>query len=204
MADVWLGRFSRWVEKLFNAKGGPLLLDIDPAVKCVLSFQSGVEELYLQSVYRYAVIIGIGAVAGQQAAFGVRNPSGSNVIATIELIGAGPSVATVSTFHLSQSAVTPGNDFAGTVKGFRLDARANPQSSMITTFGNVANADLANITFIASGNNSIATGIIDMTQGRPLTLLPGDGIRCVDQTVNEAFSVEMLWRERALETSELT
>lgn len=205
MPDVWLGRYSRWAEKLVNAKGGPILVDIGPSIQPVMPTQGGVEELYLQSVYRYALIIGVAAVAGQQSSVQLRNPTGSGVVLITELVGVGPAVATVSTFHVSATTFSnAGSDFAGVVQGFHLDSRAPLNSSQIVTFGTQANSDLSNIIFVASGSNAVSSGIINITQGVPLVMLPGNAVRIVDQTVNEAFTVELAWRERALEPSELT
>lgn len=207
MADVWLARYSRWLEKLVGAKGGPVVVDVNPSLTAVISTQSTVDELYLQAVYRFANFIGVAAAAALQAGVQLRNPVGSGVVAVIELIGIGPAVATTSTFHVSQNVSTAGGaDFATQVKrGFRLDPRGNQQSTCILSGGSeLAAADLLNITFLSSGNNTVSSGIINATQGLWVPLLPGDTIRVVDQTLNEAFSVEMAWRERALESSELT
>lgn len=200
MPDVYLGRFNRWVEKLFNVKGGPTLVDIDHRVSTVLSFQPGNEERYLVGWNRYAIIKQQAAVAAQNSFFVLRNPAASNVVVVVEKIFVLGTVATPSQAHLSIAQNQ--TDAATTFSGFRLDSRSNLSSTAIFSQSTAVAPDFSNIILAVGFTNLPGVDMI-ITETQELTLMPGDAIRVVDATLNEAFDVSFFWRERALETSEL-
>jgi hypothetical protein len=201
MASYSLGRFNRFVEKLFNIKGGPTVLDVDPSTRLILPIFSGVEDRYLQGWGRYAIATTTNAVAAVNSGAQLRNPLGSGMLLVIEkmILQAGSATSVTS---ISQAVNAVDLPSAGT--GFRIDQRNNPNSTAIFSQSTAAGTgNLANLMAVVSAP---ANGYADyiLTVDQELTLLPGDTIRFVNNTVNELLRSSLVWRERALETSELT
>lgn len=202
MAVVWLGRFERWLEKYFNAKGGGVVLDIEPSVRCVISLPIGNEDRYLQSWNRFISAPTVNALAANSGGARLRNPAGSNVIAVIEKLEFHPNVASASTFKIQMGTAT--SDLTTSGSGFRQDPRGNPNSSSISSVQTATPANLSTTIGEVICSQTGATYPYIVTVDQELTLLPGDALQVVDQTVNEQFFMFWMWRERALESSELT
>lgn len=200
MADVWLGRFSRWVEKVFNAKGGPVLVDVAPSVQPVLSLDKGVDQRYLEGWNRFSVVAATTAVAANFGRVRLRNPTGSNVIVVIEQITVTP-IAGADNPIVTWGATT--SDLIGpvTLSFTRIDPRGNPTPTLIiTTNQQAAGGQPLMQRGTASG---IATDFINNVD-QQLVNLPGQAIDIQIGTANLQANTSIMWRERALEQSELT
>lgn len=203
MADVWLGRFNRWVEKLFNAKGGPTVLDVDPGIQVTLPLHPvAAEERYLQGWGRYA---GANQVTGGAAQFGqmqLRNPVGSNVVAVVEKL----SVTNFTTPGVSVGlGIGPKTTDLTTISAaaFRIDTRANPLPTCIlslTTNGVNPTSGQWQIGIPAAGT----TYDFIITVNQEISLMPGDALLFFDNNTAQLSQKTFQWRERALEQSELT
>lgn len=199
MATPYVQRVNRWIERVFNARGGsPVVSDVDSSIHVDYDFASGVEDRYLQGWNRFGAAGVIVAVAAQTSSMQIRNPTGSNVIAILERITFHSGAATISQFNISQAARTV--DYGSLITPMRLDPRGNPGSAMVVS--STANGSTFNTVLALNGNNSTNfEGIL--TQNGEFVLVPGDCVAVTDQTANETLVCSFLWRERGLEPSEL-
>lgn len=200
MPSTYVARISQWIEKRFNAKGGNVIVEIDPSARTTLLFPSGVEDRYLQGWNRFTFSATLLANAANSGAVRFRNPAASGAICVIEGLFYGNNVATYSQFSVQQGAAS--TDLSTSGSGFRQDPRGNPLSTAIVSVQNVTPGNLSN-TIGNSFVNEVASSFI-VTTDQELVVLPGDAVQLVDLTVNELFFARWVWRERALEQSELT
>lgn len=201
MADIWLGRFERWLEKFYNAKGGGVVMDHSPSITAMIPILIGNEDRYLQGWNRYWQDANVAANAANSSATRLRNPAGSNVIVVVEKLHLQTLVTTFSNFLIQQGSAT--TDLTTASTGFRMDTRGNPNSSAILSIQNTTPANLATTVFDKAVNSGLGQDCI-VTENQEFTILPGDAIQVVDQTVNEQIVITWMWRERPLESSELT
>lgn len=205
MADIWLGRFERWLEKFFNAKGGGVIFDVNPSMQSMVPLLVGNEDRYLQGWNRFWQLGNISANAATVGGSQLRNPSGSNAIVVVEKLmlgNQGTSTTTVTRFNLSAGATT--TDLTGSSStGVNQDTRGNPNSVAILSVQN--NPSPGNLTTIVNQFTSTSVaGDLILTENQEMIILPGQGLRVVSQTANEAEFNHWTWRERPLESSELT
>lgn len=201
MADIWLGRISRWLEKVYNVKGGPLLVDISPSLVAVTVAGDNVEERVPSSWNRFGATNTVPAVAAALGAFRLSNPAGSGALVVIEKATVASLLADSPLIIQSSGAfATP---FGGITTSVRLDARTiNTSSAASVTFGSAASTSGQAIVRTAYGANASYDFISEDDQ--ELLALPGDAVTIWGATLNQAFFGSFVWRERALETSELT
>lgn len=200
MADLYLGRFNRFVEKLFSGKGGPTVLDVEPNIQTVLPIDSGVEDRYLQGWQRFSGAASVAANAANNCGARLRNPAGSGCIVVIERFIVSNAVSTNSFFNISQGGAT--TDLSTTSTGFRTDSRSNPNSVAIISSQNTTPPNLASGASMLSRGANILGAELVLHPDQEFVLLPGDAIQAVDNTQNEQLVVNFGWRERAIETSE--
>src|SRR5216684_1967801 len=84
--EINVGRYNRALQKLLGMKGEasvPILAS-EIAPSFVLPY--GVENRYLEQWNRFGLGMNVTATAGNQSAFRLRNPAGSNVIAVVEVL----------------------------------------------------------------------------------------------------------------------
>lgn len=202
---IYVSRLSTWLEKRFNAKGGQVITDVDVTGRLVLPWQVGNEDRYLQGWQRFAFSLSATGGAGQTASAQIRNPSGSNVVLAIEDLNFqinAAATATFSNFIVSESISNPA-DLSGPSPGTGLDTRQNSSSVAIVS----TSTNAGQLTFTIYVANVTGAGAIHkmiVTTNQELVLLPGMAIRVTDLTVAETLRVNLIWRERALELSELT
>lgn len=200
--EILVGRLNRWVQKFYAIKSGTAsLTQLLPTVQTVNQVFSGNEDRYLQGWQRHAVTATAAAVAAQFSVIELRNPPGSGVVAIFEqvfvAVGAASLVQTVVSQTTSDRATII------TILNSRYDARGNvPSSALIFSKGSaVALAPEGFNQFRGFANT--ATSLIT-TQNQEITVLPGDQIATFCELVNTQLSVSYVWRERTLESSELT
>lgn len=201
MATVWLSRFSRWLEALNNAKGGPVVFDIEANAGMMWVPFSGVEDRYLQGWNRYANSFSVAAVAAQFGNIKMRNPTGSNVIAVLErLVWIAASDSPQLGFGASTTDLTAivSNTFS------RLDPRGNPQPTLILSDTATATVFTGPV-FIVSANNTGGGNaeFIRYTDDQ-IPILPGQAVQVQSVVANQLVTASVMWRERALQQSELT
>jgi hypothetical protein len=197
--EILSGRLNRYAQKLLVIKN-TALHGFTPELMMVLPIFSGVEDRYLQGWGRYALETVTAAVAAVQSGSQVRNPVGSNLVVVIEKLTL--QTVTAGGFVISQAASTVDLPSSGT--GFRQDSRNNPNSSALFSQSTAAGTtSLANVILRMNSAANLAFDVI-ITQGQELLIMPGDTVRWVNNTPNEALLASLIWRERSLESSELT
>jgi hypothetical protein len=201
MAKLLAGRFNRFTEKLFATKEGQSSLNsISPEIQMQYSFLAGVEDRYPQGWSRFSQSFNVAAVAAQFGVVQLRNPTGSSLLIVIESLW----VTTAPNFQIALKAVS--TDQATVFTGAsRMDARQSPGPSGITSQGTqVANP---NVNQLANANFSQASGAslqVITNQDQQWTVLPGDALFTWNTAVNAVHSITIGWRERVLESSELS
>jgi hypothetical protein len=198
MAKLYAGRFNRFVEKLFNTKEGRSSLDtISPEIGINYTVLTGVEDRYLQEWRRYGFFSTVTAVAADFGAIEIRPPS--NIIAVIEYVTVDCAVNTP--FRL---VIQPGTtDLSTTGTGNRIDARGAQASASIASTGVLVS--LSTLGRIVHGN-VLANSMVQLINNpnQELTILPGDLFSMQCDTPNQAVTFSVMWRERVLESSELS
>jgi hypothetical protein len=198
--EILVGRLNRYAQKLLVIKN-TALHGFLPELRLVLPIFSGVEDRYLQGWNRFGTESVTAAVAAVNSGNQLRNPAGSGIIVVIEKLYVSPGLSG-SAVVVSQAVNNTDLPSAGT--GFRLDSRGNSNSTAIFSQSTAAGTtSLANV--IMRNNNLANTGYdFIIGDGMQLMLLPGDTIRLVNSNVNDSILTTIMWRERVLESSELT
>lgn len=202
--ELQVGRYVRLFQKLFSIKGRqPAPLQFSGEVSAFLSLFHGVENRYLESWNRFLTVQSIAAGgAGFNSTFRLRNPAGSNVIASIEKLAFSNNVAFQPRIEV-RSVNTDLTTLSGGSNA-RLDSRSNPQSSLI--FSNQNNAAFALTVNMWLAIISAATGgYVDAItfEEQEYTLLPGDSLTMTENGANLSLNAVIGWRERTMEESEL-
>lgn len=204
---AYLYRVNRWVEHFLNAKGNVTVADVEPSMRVSTIFATGVEDRLYQGFNRYYASTVTAAVAAQTSGWQFRNPVGSNVVAVLErlFVKLNHTISTNSNVNFSRDATAPADLTGGTQRGVNLDIRAGGiLSTAVTSQANTV-ASLNNVTFSVDVSGGPNQGFdLVATVNQEIAVAPGDTWRIVDSTVNEIMLISVLWRERALETSELT
>ena len=201
--EILVGRLNRWVQKIYAIKSGTAsLTQLLPTVQTSAVIQEGVESRYLQGWTRFSVSNNAPAVAAQFTEFQIRNPIGSGVVAVIEdvniLVGAN-MICLITVEALSSTL--------GTVPALTrvsLDARHNPNPSCIVSFGSQNAVPGFNNSMYQLFAQTAANAQMIRTANQEWTVLPGDAFILIGALVNTAMSPSIIWRERPLESSELT
>lgn len=202
MPDVWLGRLNRAIEKLYNIKGGPTLVDVNPSIVANVSAnQPPAEERYLQGWDKYALRFFVPATAAQFAQTQLRNPANSGVMIVIEKCTVEYTVAGEFLFFEVTSTTDLTN--IATMTFQRWDRRSRAAPTAIASF-NTAAALPANTAYHGIFGLSQTSSELIQTENQECPVLPGDAFACVFSIANTIAIISMWWRERPLESSELT
>lgn len=201
--EILAGRYNRFLQKIFQLKGGPPSSQLASEVMPVFPFFAGIENRPLESWQRYWAMFTVAGVAAVNSALRLRNPANSNVIAIFELLSYMNEAALDSPF-LESNIVNPFNTDLATVGTYpalsRMDARmAVTNPTLIFSSGTTVNLQ-ARARRFAPANVSIDFILTDIQE---LTLLPGDALQVRSNNANQQIDVTVIWRERALEESEL-
>lgn len=199
MRSVNLGRWSRRVERYFNIKGGGGLMDVEQALRMTLSFATGVEERYLEGWNRFAVVTTVAAVAANFSRVRIRNPVGSNVVVVLEQLAA--NVSTQDTVLVTWGPTVTDLTTLTTLTSTRMDPRGNATPTAIVSGNAQAAGGQAFLQRVVP-----TTATVDFVQNsdQEIPILPGQVVDIQDLAANITLAVTLMWRERALEASELT
>lgn len=194
--EILVGRYNRALQKLLSMKGEAPVPQVASEVMPVLPFFWGAELRYLEGWERFASGLLQAALAAQPSILRLRNPTAANVVAVIEKLTLGMTVADNPIIGLGGGVVA---DLAAVATPGRLDARGRPKPSLIFSGGNQASV-VTNV-FVLPIQANIALDFI-VTDIQELTLLPGDTLEVSTQVVNTSLRAGLIWRERFLEESE--
>src|SRR6266478_6214976 len=201
--EILAGRYNRFLQKLFQLKGGPPSAQLASEVMPTFPFFNGRENRWLEGWNTFALARAQVAVGGITPVVRLRNPPTSNIVAIFErllvfnfnttsapILRSGPTVTDLPTvFSLGNK---------------RLDPRGAIDSQLITSEnsgagGVLLQARLQGNTGALTFFDFIISSIVE------IPLLPGDAIE-IDQNgvgAGAGTTMSFLWRERALEDSEL-
>ena len=204
--EILTGRHNKFVAKLFGMKGPPPAPQLSSEISVAHPIFHGVENRFLESWDRYAHHTVATAVAANGSAVQLRNPASSNVVAVIEKLTLVNLAGAADIPFLSRGGAA---DLLGgliAVGVVNLDNRSRPHgtcflSTQNTIAGVVADLGTGVIARIPLAIASSVEFLIDELVTD--TLLPGDAIRLRSSIVNQAVAWNIIWRERALEESEL-
>jgi hypothetical protein len=201
--EIQVGRYNRYLQKLFSMKGPAALTQLSPEMMPVLPLFHGVENRYLEGWDRFGFSLFSAAVVGQLSAVRFRNPAGSNVIAVFELITcqSGPNAGPLSdqpfvAVNQNQNANLGTLNLANQSV---LDKRSRPLSTLITSSGQQTGGGVA-IIQTTYGANGFANFI--NYEHQQITVLPGTSLDVIGNVLNQAITPSAIWRERFLEDSE--
>jgi hypothetical protein len=198
--EILVGRYNRFLQKLFSMKGGPVASQLASEISTVFPFFNGAENRALEGWSRFHFRESVAAIAGVQGASRLRNPVGSNVVAVFERITATGALADNPLLEQQQTSVDL-SIIAQPVQE-RMDPRGQNSSVLIRSTTTATPGSLFLAYQINYPANSSADFIIDQVHEIPL--LPGDAIQVEGGNNNQQIIISWLWRERFLEDSERT
>ncbi len=197
---IQTGRFNRLFQKLFSIKGGANVTEVGAEILPVMNIRIGAEVRYLEGWELFAIGTIASPIVAQTGAVQLRNPAGSGVIAVIEKVNFSSQSAQRITFSQSFGGLTA--DLANLTTPRQLDPRTRANSSLQGSNGNNV-ADLtAGMFNYPIPANPIPIELVNF-EDQEWPLLPGQAFRILANTVNTDLTVNIRWRERALEESEL-
>lgn len=168
----------------------------------VMPFFSGVENRFLESWDRFGFAIVGAATVGQTDGVRLRNPTGSGVVAVLEKM----RVSSALQQEIDVSVGPAAADLTTASFGGSVEARQRARSTSVPSSSVASPGALLNIIDRVGVPGATAFAEVELinTVDQELQILPGWGLQ-VQSTLNNAnLSVSWLWRERALEDSELT
>lgn len=197
--EILVGRYNRFLQKLFGLKGGPPAPQLASEIMPVFPHFSGAEHRYLESWDRFGATLLAPQVASVTSGVQIRNPAGSNVVAVLEKILVNTTV--IGDVVVLGNGVTA--DLPTVVTGVQLDKRGRVGSTCIVSANTVASVGASNpfLSVKVVVNTPFDFIVTDIQE---ITLLPGDGILAKMGAVSEDIRVSFLWRERFLEEGERT
>lgn len=199
--EILVGRYSRYLQKLFGTKGGPPTPSLSGDLFPILNItDTPLEDRYLVGVDHYHLLLTQGAVAAQNTVIRVRNPVSSNVVAIIESCYMQENTAD-TTFQVGLSQQT--TDFSNilTLSNAFVDSRGSRSPTLIGSGGNnIGSLSLPRFQFSMAVNQTTAEMIQNPHQEIPL--LPGWAMTWFTGAVNTILWVSLGWRERFLDDSE--
>src|SRR5258708_893380 len=202
--EILAGRYNRYRQKLFVLKGGPPSAQRASEVMPTFSFFTGVENRYLEGWDRFGNSSSQAGVAAVTSGIRLRNPLGSGTIAVVEKIFVHNAAGAVDQPLLQIGAIAVDLNTITTMTGVRLDSRGRPNPTLINSRSAAVSAVnlTANLLQYALNANTQNFDLL-VFEEQEITMLPGDALQVISNTVNTQMSVSFFWRERALEESEL-
>lgn len=206
--EILAGRFNRFVQKHFSMKGREGMPTLAADLQVNIQLWSEAENAYLEGWDLFGSFLSNAANAAGAAGQRLRNPAGSGVIAYLERYSIASSVAENPAVLIEIFPTTV--DYAVIQPVPALDGRGRAASTLVLSKTNAATAGV-----LLSGGNGLIGGFLtaaanaigyDLIQDprAGIPILPGRAVNIVGGVVNDNLAGTVRWRERALESSELT
>jgi hypothetical protein len=204
--EILVGRYNRFLQKLFQLKGGAPAPQLSSEIGVSHPLFHGHENRLIEGWTTWSYVISLGASVGNTNGFRLRNPVGSNVIAIIEkltLVGSSattfqPSVeleATAVDLGTAQQLLTKPRDGRQGANNFPNCKASSAQPGVALGTGAVVvvatQAINANIDVIVQADQQIS-------------LAPGFALNYSSGSANTNSGWVVYWRERPLEELERT
>jgi hypothetical protein len=200
--EILSGRFNRSLQKAFAIKGSPPVRQLGGEIMPVHGLLSGVENRYLESWHRFGMVLSVVAAAGNPSEVQLRNSGNPNrVIAVIEKINVINQQAAGASVLVNKRTTNADLVIQSPTVAAALDSRGNPQPNLLISTSNVA-AEVG--TRIMSAALPANQGVeIIFFEDQEIPIVPGDAVMVVCGIVNNGITVNIVWRERVIEESEL-
>jgi hypothetical protein len=203
--EILTGRYNRYLQKLLQIKGGPPSAQLASEITPNFDVEhTPVETRILMGFERFWCAANAGPSPGVISAFQIQNPAGSNILAVLESLIVSVSVASEIDMSISFSnPATLTNSFAST----RQDSRGIALSTgtgtpiLVSSFGGAIGQLPVGIGGVQLAALTPFQWIQDTDQ--QIMLAPSTAIRIQTLVVNDLFIVQGIFRQRALEESEL-
>jgi len=207
--EILVGRYNRALQKIFAIKGSPPVRQLGGEITPTIDVRSGVENRFIESWYRYQASDFVQLNAGNNGSVRLRVARGSNIVAVLEKLTIGVSVAQ-NVFLVRGLGLVQANDLPTILNSNSMDTRQVAKSQAIASSTNVT---------VAGG--TVVANLVLPAGGPPFEVIPdqdhqmnviakfgstlaslGDDFLEVRCTAASQLSVYMVWRERVLEESE--
>ncbi len=199
--EILTGRYNRLAQKLFSQKGPASLVALNDEISAVLPLFFGVENRYLETWDLFGAQATTVATVGQLGAIRLRNPSGSNVIAILEMVTAFSNTAAADQPGFQRGTVTADLANVPALTNARIDPRGRSAPTLVLSQDGVAPTALA-VTLMVK-NFPINQSVEFITfENQEYPLLPGEAIQIQSNVLNQQIRASFRWRERLLEESE--
>ncbi len=201
--EILVGRYNRALQKLLGMKGPASMNQLAGEMIPVIDTFYGTENRFLEGWDKFAIEIEQTAGAGNTAFCRLRNPVGSAVVAIIEKVEinlASSATPTADVVTEQLGAVTADLATITAVTRSAMDGRSPRLNSTCIASSTVAAGALnvlQKFQIPAVGKDLIAY------EAQELTLLPGDAWQWQNTSVLLTLRVNLMWRERMMEESEL-
>ncbi len=201
--EINAGRFNRALQKSLQLKGGPPSAQLASEVMPILAFFRGAEDRSLESWYRFASWAQCVATVAAHGVAQLRNPKTSGAIVVVERISFNNqtnadlitlSIGTNDTDLLANSALA------------LLDIRSQRRAGASAKSTNQSNATGIPIEFAFAAVGILLNQEFSFitTENQEIVLAPGDELKVFGNSSNSALNINFIWRERALEDSEVS
>lgn len=203
--EILAGRYNRGLQKLFQMKGGPPVPQLGSDISATIDVDTmlALENRILMSVRSFSRSATIPAGgAGNRSAYRLRNPSNSNVVAIIEKVS---FWGTLADQPFLTRGPQPTTDYGTSDAGNNSirDVRMGPINSVLVASSKNNDGTIAGFAEleVAFGANGSADGIL--YENQEIVVGPNDQVSIFSNVLNQALNFTLMWRERAIEESEL-
>lgn len=201
--EILSARFARGIQKLFSMKGEVPVKQLAGEIMPVfLTGDFSTVENRAILGWRFfgrGATVGAGG-AGTFAAYRLRNPTGSNVIAVVEKVAV---MSVASQFTLNRGPL-PASDL-GTIDSANVSVRdvrlGNTSGTLVASSGVPAAVTGFAWLQMQTADAGIRDGIL--YENQECVIGPGDQATLWNLTANSSLVFSLMWRERQLEESEL-
>jgi hypothetical protein len=201
--EILVGRYNRFLQKLLSMKGGPPAPQLSSEINAGFVLTNGKENRWLEDFNDFGVnFFLVAGGAGNRGVMRLRNPAGSNVIAVLQRITLSNNDASTIQPNLSFTNTNLDRSTLNTTSGLG-EGRSTRASTCIASSQNNAVVAITGTVFYICTLGPNANQDVIVTDGHELVLTPGIELNIFIQSTNQAGSCSLLWRERAMEESEL-
>lgn len=207
--EILSGRFNRFAQRLFAIKAKPPLRQLAGELMTTYEFLSGVEDRQPQGWNRYGAVIAVVGAAGNSATIRITNDIGTKVIAVLEKISVWVTLATVAPVNFTNyQPLVSGHvpNLSSPAGGNAIDFRTAPNANQFGSVIQISSSQNTNGAGSALAQLNLSANIpqdLILFEDHELTMGPQSLWQVSSNTAANTLNLSVIWRERALEESEL-
>jgi hypothetical protein len=204
--EILVGRYNRYVQKLFSMKGPAALNQVAGELQMSINFNAGAELRILEGWDLFSRSLNVLAGAATFSSMAFRNPAGSNVIAVLTGLTVSQNLADAGSMVLigSRAATTDAVNVR-VAQGMDTRGRAAPTCIVSENNGSVVAVNIGGtLTNMAAAVAGAGSYVNMLTAVGEIPILPGSGFQIGNGVVTQQVWFTVSWRERFLEESERT